>query len=87
MKISKKMREDACMVLSRCFHNWEDALSCGHEHFGVSADAIDLAIAANYAIPVEIDTNPASMEWEWYLEAEALLHDGWCPGDLVEVRR
>lgn len=80
-KISARVRAQAITLL-RCAADATWLVSCNALELDISCPprvlAWDAFIAACSAIPWVDDPD---------LEAAALLEDGWCPGDPVEVRR
>jgi len=86
-RIGKRTREAAIHCLEQCA---SDRISMLHNSDPASVEAgtaKSIAELAWTAVYRAID--PARyMSWvELYLEAAAILRDGWNPGDPVEVRR
>lgn len=84
-KISEEVREDAAVLCAAMADWWAypSAILRPPRVGWDGTDALDVAVFAFRAVAgvVQVDHDVA------YREAEALLRDGWCPGDPVYLRK
>lgn len=80
MKISKKTREEAILICAIAGSNHLLLFDVARYFSRRSGEV------AKEAFSVAYDAGAVNLSCS-YLEAEALLRDGWCPGDPVERLR
>lgn len=87
-RVAKSVRDEAIEALLSCA---DDRIGSGRDYGVISCDLLggdtDRLADAAYAAVAEAPWKSSPTMVTEYLEAAALLRDGWCPGDPVVLLR